>query len=248
MYGSQRGFQGLVFGELREMNRLSVSNIIQQGGSILTSSRCDEFMTEEGRRRAIDNLKHRGIGGVVAIGGNGTMGGCHALICESDIKVVGLPGTIDNDIHGTNSTIGFDTAINTALEAIDRIRDTAGAMERLFFVEVMGRHSGNIALMSGIAGGAEYVLVPETKSDLDDVCKDIVEARRLGKGTYLVVVAEGEEAGGALRGERGGNAAHRHPLLGVRTGAYSARRKPHRLRPLPGHDAGHRRRALPGPR
>ncbi|MBD3234273.1 MAG: 6-phosphofructokinase [candidate division Zixibacteria bacterium] len=197
-FGIRYGYEGMIEGDIFEMNARSVSNIIQAGGTILVSARSQAFKTKKGRAEAIDNLKRFGIEGLVAIGGDGTIQGAEKLCNESDIKVVVCPGTIDNDIYGTDYTIGFNTAINTALDAIDKIRDTAGAMDRLFLVEVMGRHSGFIALDVAIAGGAEGVLVPEeNKGDLSNVYEVLEEGIKKGKRTNIIVVAEGDEMGGA---------------------------------------------------
>lgn len=195
--GAMRGFKGLVFDDFIELDRNSVSNIVHRGGSIIYSSRCDEFHTEEGRARAKEVCKARGIDGLVLIGGDGTMRGALAFEKEGGPASVGLPGTIDNDITGLDYTIGFDTAVNAALEAIDRIRDTAEAMERVFFIETMGRSSGAIALAAGIAGGCNVVIIPERKTDLNAVARKIIDDRTSGSKSLLVVVAEGDDSGGA---------------------------------------------------
>jgi 6-phosphofructokinase 1 len=197
VFGVRRGYTGLCNGDFTPMDNHSVSNIIQLGGTILESSRCPEFFEKGGRARAIDAMKKSGIEGLVAIGGDGTFRGAMALMAECDVKIVGCPGTIDNDLFGTDFTIGYDTAINTALEAIDRIRDTASAMERLFIIEVMGRHAGFIALHVAIAGGAEWVLLPETASDIPAFYQQFEQGLTKGKRTNIVVVAEGDETGGA---------------------------------------------------
>jgi 6-phosphofructokinase 1 len=197
--GVRRGYTGLCNGDFMPMDGRSVSNIIQQGGSILVSSRCAEFFSKEGRARAIAAIRENGIDGLVAIGGDGTLRGALALMAECDVRIVGCPGTIDNDLFGTDNTIGYDTAVNTALEAIDRIRDTASAMERLFIIEVMGRHAGFIALHVAIAGGAEGVLLPETASDTQAFYRRFEQGLKAGKRTYIVVVAEGDETGGAQK-------------------------------------------------
>ena len=193
--GIRRGYSGLLAGEFVKLNRRSVANIIQRGGTILESSRSDEFKTVEGRGKGIQILEREGIEGLVVIGGDGTFRGAAAMAEESQIKIVGVAATIDNDVYGTDYTIGFDTAINTALEAIDRIRDTADAFERVFFVEVMGRSAGFIALEVAIAGGAEEVIVPEIEIDLEELCHTLKESFRKGKRSSLIVVAEGNEVG-----------------------------------------------------
>jgi 6-phosphofructokinase 1 len=196
--GVDRGYSGLVYRESQKMNRHSVSNIIQRGGTILKTSRCEEFKTTQGRAEAAKFMQDEGIQGLVAIGGDGTFHGAHYLYHEFGIPVVGVPGTIDNDIYGTDYTIGFDTAVNIAVEAIDKIRDTADAHERQFIVEVMGRHSGFIALDVGIASGAEEVLIPETKTDMNQLAKTLFEQRQAGKTSSIIICAEGEEEGNAF--------------------------------------------------
>ena len=195
--GVRKGYTGLCNDDIIPMERRSVSNIIQQGGTILETSRSAEFHTKEGRARAIAVMKKHGIEGLVAIGGDGTFRGAQALLIECDVPVIGCPGTIDNDLYGTDATIGYDTAVNTALDAIDRIRDTATAMERLFIIEVMGRHVGFIALQVAIAGGAEWVLLPETVSDHEAFYRRFEQGLEAGRRTNIVVVAEGDETGGA---------------------------------------------------
>jgi len=199
VYGAQRGYQGLIENDFIELKRSSVSNIIQQGGSIVISSRSEDFFKEEGRKTAADNLNSLGIEGLIVIGGNGSMTGAYKMMLENGTRIVGIPGTIDRDIWGTEETIGFNTAVNTALEAIDRVRDTAAAMERVFIIEVMGRHCGEIALISGIGGGADAVLIPETRTDIDELIHSIQEGIKLGKKTNLIVVAEGDDFGGAYK-------------------------------------------------
>ncbi|MFA6383864.1 MAG: 6-phosphofructokinase [Candidatus Omnitrophota bacterium] len=189
--GIFRGYAGLINEELKVLDHHAVSNIIGRGGTILKTARCPEFMTEEGQSRAVGILKKYQIDGLVVIGGNGTYAGGIALSKKWGIPCVGIPGTIDNDINGTDSTIGADTAVNTALEAIDKIRDTVTSMERIFVVEVMGRDSGYIALQVALGGGAEDVLVPERKFDMVRMCHDIVEGNIRGKVSWIVVVAEG---------------------------------------------------------
>lgn len=197
--GIYRGYQGLIENEFWDMNAGSVSNIIQSGGTILRSARSDAFRTVEGRRQAYKNLKDKGIEGIVAIGGDGTFTGANIFMKEyPDLAIVGCPGTIDNDLFGTDYTIGYDTAINTAMAAIDNIKDTANAHGRLFFVEVMGRDAGFIALMSGLATGAEDILVPEFPTDMDQLVKDLEDGFTNKKNSSIVVVAEGDDVGGAF--------------------------------------------------
>jgi 6-phosphofructokinase 1 len=193
--GIRRGYSGLLAGELVKLNRRFVANIMQRGGTVLESSRCEEFKTPAGRKKGIEVLRQEGIDGLVVIGGDGSFRGAVALSEEGKIKVVGIPATIDNDIYGTDYTIGFDTAINTALEAVDRIRDTANAFERVFFAEVMGRRAGFIALEVGVAAGTEEVILPEVKIDVEDLCQSLREAFRRGKRSSIVIVAEGNEVG-----------------------------------------------------
>ena len=189
--GVIRGFAGLINKELRPLNHRSVSNIINHGGTILKTARCEEFLNEEGQRRAVETIKENKIDALILIGGNGTYRGGIALEQKWDIPCVGVPGTIDNDINGTDATIGADTAVNTALNAIDKIRDTATSMERIFVVEVMGRDSGFIALQVALAGGAEDVLIPERKFVFSDMCQDIIEGNKRGKISWIIIVAEG---------------------------------------------------------
>ena len=196
VYGIYRGYEGMIEGDIKKMYSYSVSNIVQRGGTILKSARSMEFRTPEGRKLAYENLKKHGIEGLVAIGGDGTFTGAKVFYEEYGIPTVGCPGTIDNDIYGTDYTIGFDTAVNTALEAIDKIRDTAAAHDRIFFVEVMGRDAGFIAVESGIGGGAEFVMVPETKTDLKQVVKSLKNLRKT-KTSSIIVVAEGDDLGNA---------------------------------------------------
>lgn len=195
--GVRNGYSGLVGGELRDLGSRDVSNIIQRGGTILGTSRCEVFRTPEGRARAARNLTAHGVEGLVVIGGDGSFHGAHALHEEFAVPVIGMPGTIDNDLFGTDFTIGYDTAVNTALEAIDKIRDTAASHSRLFFVEVMGRQAGFIAIETAIGGGAEEVLVPEESAGVEEICQRIRAGLARGKASSLVVVAEGDELGGA---------------------------------------------------
>ena len=197
--GIRRGYNGLIGNDLIFMNRKSIANIIHQGGTILETARCPEFMTSEGRAKAIKVLENAGIEDLILIGGDGTFRGGSLLADECNIRIIGVPGTIDNDVYGTDYTIGFDTAINTAVEAIDRIRDTARSHERLFFVEVMGHHTGFIALESAIAVGAEEMLIPEVKTNIDELCFQLENNFRSGKKSAIVVVAEAEQPGDSLR-------------------------------------------------
>jgi 6-phosphofructokinase 1 len=197
MFGILKGYTGMCEGEIIPMESKSVANIIQRGGTILKTSRCEEFYHKEGRQKAYDNIRKRGIDGLVIIGGDGSFRGAQTFSNEFDIPCIGLPGTIDKDIAGTDFTIGFDTAVNTAVEAIDKIRDTADAHDRLFIIEVMGRDAGYIALHSGIATGAEHILIPETKTDIDDLITSLNETKKREKLVNLIVVAEGDEFGGA---------------------------------------------------
>jgi 6-phosphofructokinase 1 len=199
VWGIRRGYAGLIRGEMEPMDRRGIANIIHQGGTILETARCPEFMTKEGRARAMQALQEARIDGLVLIGGNGTFMGGTLLKEETGVDIVGVPGTIDNDVYGTDYTIGFDTAVNTALEAIDRIRDTALSHERLFFVEVMGRHTGFIALESGIAGGAEELIIPEVPRSINVLCQHLDASFRQGKRSAIVVVAEAEQPGDAFR-------------------------------------------------
>jgi 6-phosphofructokinase 1 len=196
IYGITYGYDGMINGNIKKMQSHSVSNIIQRGGTILKTARSEEFMTKEGRQKAYDQLRSNGIEGLVAIGGDGTFTGAKVFFEEFGIPVIGCPGTIDNDIYGTDYTIGFDTAVNTALEAIDKIRDTAAAHDRIFFVEVMGRDSGYIAVECGIGGGAEFVMVPETETDIKKVVKSLKNLRKT-KSSSIIVVAEGDDEGTA---------------------------------------------------
>jgi 6-phosphofructokinase 1 len=197
MFGVMRGYQGLLENDIMQMDNRSVANIIQRGGTILKTARCKEFMTAEGRKKAYDVLRARGIDGLVIIGGDGSFRGAVEFSREYDIACIGLAGTIDKDIQGTDFTIGFDTAVNTAVEAIDKIRDTADAHDRLFIIEVMGRDSGYIALHSGIATGAENILIPEQKTDIEAIISSLQEKERRKKLVNLIIVAEGADLGGA---------------------------------------------------
>lgn len=198
IYGIYRGYDGMIEGDIIKMNSHSVSNIIQKGGTILKSARSEEFKTKEGRKKAFENLQKHGIEGLITIGGDGTFTGAKIFYEEYGIPTVGAPGTIDNDLYGTDYTIGFDTAVNTALGAIDKIRDTADSHNRLFFIEVMGRDSGYIAIRSGIGGGAELVMVPETSTSIKEVISTLQEGWARHKTSSIVVVAEGDEEGNAM--------------------------------------------------
>jgi len=194
-YGIYSGYDGLITGNIKRFYSTDVSNIIQRGGTILKTARSEEFKTEAGRAKAAENLKKFGIDGLVVIGGDGSFAGARLLSQEHGIPVVGIPGTIDNDIYGTDATIGYDTAVNTAIESIDKIKDTASAHNRLFFVEVMGRDTGFIALRTAIATGAEAVLVPEVEIDIDKLNKFIASEYDPKRSGGIVVVAEGGEPG-----------------------------------------------------
>lgn len=197
VYGVKYGYNGMIEGDIYKMKSYSVSNIIQRGGTILKSARSKRFMTPEGRKKAFEQLQKRGIEGLVAIGGDGTFTGANLFYEEYGLPVIGIPGTIDNDLFGSDYTIGFDTAVNTALSAIDSIRDTANSHDRVFFIEVMGRNSGYIAIQCGIGGGAEMVMVPETATTVDDVIQNLKEGRDKDKTSSIIVVAEGEVHGNA---------------------------------------------------
>ncbi|MDZ4699522.1 MAG: 6-phosphofructokinase [Rhodothermales bacterium] len=197
--GIRRGYAGMIDGDFVEMDARSVSHILQMGGTILKSARSDAFRTKEGRQKAADRLREAGIEGLVGIGGDGTLRGAALFFEEHGVPTVGCPGTIDNDLFGTDETIGYDTALNTAIQNIDRIRDTADAHDRLFIVEVMGRDAGFIALNCAIGGGAELVLIPETLTDMDSVKDRIFSLMSAQMRSSIVIVAEGEEFGGATR-------------------------------------------------
>ncbi len=197
VYGIMRGYQGMIDGEIKKMEVRSVSRILATGGTILKSSRSQEFRTKEGRKKAYDNLKAHGIDALVAIGGDGTFTGAKIFEDELGIPVMGIPGTIDNDLYGTDYTIGFDTATNVITDCIDKIRDTASSHDRLFFVEVMGRDSGFLALRAGIATGAIAVMLPEEKRSIEDLVAILEEGAANMKTSSVVIVAEGESYGGA---------------------------------------------------
>jgi 6-phosphofructokinase 1 len=198
IYGIMQGYEGMIDGDIVKLGARSVGNIIQRGGTILKSARSQEFRTKEGREKAFINLKKHGIEALVAIGGDGTFTGLHKLHEEYGIPAVCIPGTIDNDIAGTDFTVGFDTATNTAVEAIDKIRDTAISHNRLFFIEVMGRNSGYIAINCGIAGGAVATIIPEESMTLEELFAKLDEGGKTNKKSSLIVVAEGSKLGGAM--------------------------------------------------
>ena len=241
--GVHRGYYGLLDGNFHPLGPRDVSNILQRGGTFLHTSRCPEFHTPEGVSKAAENLRTHHIDALIAVGGNGTFQGCMALAKEWDGKIIGLPGTIDNDLYGTDGTIGYDTAVSTALDAIDKIRDTAMSHERFFLVEVMGRDSGFIALQVGFNGGAEEILVPEEPVDLQAICERFRAGKKSGKTSNILVVAEGAYPGGAaavakdLHGlsgddyricvlghlQRGGSPTARDRLLATSLGAFAVR-------------------------
>ncbi len=196
--GIRQGYTGMINSDFLPLVSTSVSDILQKGGTILKSSRCEEFRTPEGRKKAYDNLKSAGIDGLVVIGGDGSFTGARLFCEEFDIPIVGVPGTIDNDIYGTDYTIGYDTALNTVIQAVDKIRDTASSLDRMFFVEVMGAEAGFIALYSGIATGAEAIIIPEVKGEGRDLKKLLFEGNRRKKSSNIIIVAEGDEDGGAF--------------------------------------------------
>ena len=196
--GIFRGYKGLVTGEIQEFKTQNVSNIIQLGGTILKTARCQEFKTPEGRKQAYENMQKEGIDALVVIGGDGSLSGARLLAQEYDIPCIGLPGTIDNDLYGTDTTIGYDTALNTILDAVDKIRDTATSHERLFFVEVMGRDAGFLALNGAIAAGAEAAIIPEFNTEVDQLEEFIENGFRKSKSSSIVLVAESELTGGAM--------------------------------------------------
>lgn len=195
VWGIQRGYAGLLEGSFREMDASSVGNIIQHGGTILQTSRCPEFHQAETRREAVNLLKRKKIDGLVVIGGDGSFNGAYALWNEHQFPVVGIPGTIDNDISGTEYTIGFDTAVQTAVEAVDKIRDTASSHARTFIVEVMGRRSPAIALHTGVCTGAENIVMPSENVDYAQIAADIQRGVKRGKNSSIIIVAEGEKPG-----------------------------------------------------
>ncbi|MEO2053435.1 MAG: 6-phosphofructokinase [Allomuricauda sp.] len=193
--GIYRGYQGMIEGDFKPMDARSVNNIINKGGTILKSARCEEFRTPEGRKKAYDQLKKEGVDAFVVIGGNGSFTGALKFNEEFGFPVMGIPGTIDNDILGSSYTIGFDTAINTVVEVIDKIRDTASSHNRLFFVEVMGRDVGHIALNAGVGAGAEEILIPEQNLGLERLLDSLKRSKASGKSSSIVIVAEGDKIG-----------------------------------------------------
>lgn len=241
IFGVFGGFQGILDQQIHELNSRSVSRILHRGGTILTTGRSEEFKTEEGQKKAAKILSDRGIDALFAIGGDGTMKGLDALSRHWNGRSIGLPGTIDNDLYGTDYTIGFDTAVNNALEALDKIRDTAQSFQRIFLVEVMGRHAGFIAFHVGFATGASAILMPETKTTIDELAQKVIQAKEKAKSSVLVVVAEGDELGNAdtigkalsekigekcrvsVLGyiQRGGNPTHFDRILATRLGAFA---------------------------
>ncbi|UCG53325.1 MAG: 6-phosphofructokinase [Candidatus Latescibacterota bacterium] len=241
--GFRSGFKGVLEMDFRPLGSRSVSNIIQRGGTILGSSRCEEFEEKEGLYRAAENLREIGIDALFVIGGNGSLRGARELMDSWSGQVIGLPGTIDNDLGGTDWTIGFFTALDTALDSIDKIRDTAEAFERIFLIEVMGRLAGDIALGVGISGGAEEILIPEIPLDLEAVGRRLMGAKKRGKGSYIIVVAEGVCNGGAHEvareitritsyecklcvlghTQRGGSPTARDRILATRLGAHAVK-------------------------
>ena len=196
VYGIYRGWEGLISGDIKEFSSSSVSNTIQRGGTILKTARSEEFRTKEGRAKAAANIKKFGIDALVVIGGNGSLEGAQILAREYDIPVIGLPGTIDNDLYGTDSTIGYDTALNTIVECVDKIRDTANSHDRIFFVEVMGRDAGFLTQNSAIAAGAEAAIIPEDQTDIDQLASFIERGIRKSKNSSIVLVSEKD--GGAM--------------------------------------------------
>lgn len=198
VFGIYRGYEGLINGEIKEFTTDSVSNTIQRGGTILKTARSEEFMTPDGRKRAYDNIRKFGIEALVVIGGNGSLAGAEQFAAEFDIPCIGLPGTIDNDLYGTDMTIGYDTALNTIVECVDKIKDTASSHDRIFFVEVMGRDAGFLAQNSAIAAGAEAAIIPECHTELDQLEQFIRRGIRKSKNSSIVLVSESKKNGGAM--------------------------------------------------
>ena len=198
--GIMRGYQGLIEKEFVKFTSSSVSNTIQRGGTILKTARCGEFMTAEGRRKAYDNMVEAGIDALVVIGGNGSLTGAQLFAKEYDLPIIGLPGTIDNDLYGTDSTIGYDSALNTIVQCVDKIRDTANSHDRIFFIEVMGRDAGFLAQNSAIASGAEAAIIPEGDTDVDQLAAFIERGKRKSKNSAIVLVSEAQKngVGGAM--------------------------------------------------
>lgn len=240
--GFLHGFQGIITNESMRMDSKSVGGIISYGGTILRTARSREFQTVEGRQKAYDNLIKAHVNGLVVIGGDGSLTGARVLYEEFEFPVVGVPGSIDNDISGTDHSIGFDTAVNTALEAIDKVRDTAYSHERVFVIEVMGRRNGFIALEAGLAGGAEAVIIPELPYSLLEICANLREMRQKGKRSSIIIVAEGASRGSDITDfikkntgfevrnlvlghmQRGGSPTAFDRVLALRLGAYAANR------------------------
>jgi 6-phosphofructokinase 1 len=196
--GIKQGYQGMIDNNIQDMNRHSVSNIMQLGGTVLKTARCLEFKTDEGMAKAYQNLKDNSIDALVAIGGDGTFTGAERFSAKYNIPIICIPGTIDNDLYGSDFTLGFDTATNTVIEAIDKIRDTAESHDRLFFIEVMGRDAGCIALRAGIASGAEAIMLPEVDTAIEDLIKNLADGAANKKSSSIVIVAEGDKNGGAF--------------------------------------------------
>ena len=196
--GILRGYEGLINNEIKELTSESVSSTIQRGGTILKTARSEEFMTVEGRKKAYDNMIASGIDALVVIGGNGSLSGAQIFAQEYDVPCIGLPGTIDNDLYGTDSTIGYDTALNTIVECVDKIRDTATSHNRIFFIEVMGRDAGFLAQNSAIAAGAEAAIIPEDQTDVDQLEQFISRGFRKSKNSSIVLVSESHKDGGAM--------------------------------------------------
>ena len=215
VYGIKRGYQGMIDDDMEELSSRSVANILQSGGTILKTARCKAFYEPEGRAIAAENLRKRGIDGLVCIGGNGSYTGAMKLFEEHSIPTIGVPGTIDNDLFGTDFTIGYDTAINTAVDAIDKIRDTADSHNRVFMVEVMGRDSGFIGMAVGISGGAEAIFIPEEKDEMTKLIEHFNDSSRRTKSFSIIVVAEGDEQGGALALQH--QLEERYPDIDIRT-------------------------------
>ena len=198
IFGFKHGYNGVIKGDIVELKRNSVANIIQRGGTILGTARSTQFTTDQGMAKAKKTLNRYKIDALIVIGGDGSMRGAYEFTKKTRLKMIGLPGTIDNDLFGSDFTIGFDTAVNSALEAVDKIRDTASSLERLFFIEVMGRYAGFIGLAVGLAGGAEDILIPETPTDINGLAKQINRNIKKGKKSNIVIVSEGDEAGNAF--------------------------------------------------
>ncbi len=198
VFGIYRGYEGLIGGDFKELTTESVSNTIQKGGTILKTARSKEFMTPEGREKAFANIQKFGVDALIVIGGNGSLSGAQDFAKEHDIPVIGLPGTIDNDLYGTDSTIGYDTALNTIVECVDKIRDTANSHDRIFFIEVMGRDAGFLAQNSAIAAGAEAAIIPEDQTDIDQLEQFIAHGCRKSKNSSIVIVSESKKDGGAM--------------------------------------------------